>query len=149
MNATLRPFRSYAVGERSEYTRTVTADDIDAFARLSGDDNAIHLDAAFAARTRFGGRVAHGALSFGFMAASQTRLVGAGVIWLDARVRFTAPVLIGDTVTATAEIVDVVPDKRLLRLRCTARRADGTVVMEGESTVKHLRELGEAAATAR
>ncbi len=149
MNATLRPFQSYAVGERAEYTRTVTAADVDAFARVSGDDNAIHLDQAFAARTRFGGRVAHGALSFGFMAASQTRLVGAGVIWLDARVRFTAPVMLGDTVTATAEIVEVVADKRQLRLRCVARRADGTVVMEGESTVKHLRELGQAPAPAR
>lgn len=146
MNATLRPFSSYAKGERAEYTRTLTAEDVDAFAGLSGDDNALHLDQAFAARTRFGGRVVHGALSFGFMAAAQTRLVGAGVIWLDARVRFTAPVMLGDTVTATAEIVELIPDKRLLRLACVARRADGTVVMEGESTVKHLRELGAAPA---
>jgi 3-hydroxybutyryl-CoA dehydratase len=143
VRAGARPFQSYAVGERAEYSRTVTADDVDAFALLSGDDNAIHLDAAFAARTRFGGRVAHGALTFGFMAAAQTRLVGAGVIWLDARVRFTAPVSLGDTVTTTAEIVEILADKRQLRLRSVARRADGAVVMEGESTVKHLRELGD------
>ena len=141
MNATLRPFASYFVGERHDYQRTVSEADVTDFARVSGDDNALHLDEAFSRRTRFGGRVAHGALSFGFMAASQTRLVGAGIIWVGASVRFTAPVRIGDEVITTTEIVDIVPDKRLLRVRCTSRLADGTVVMEGESTVKHLPEV--------
>ena len=141
MNATLRPFASYFVGERHDYQRTVSEADVTDFARVSGDDNALHLDEGFSRRTRFGGRVAHGALSFGFMAASQTRLVGAGIIWVGASVRFTAPVRIGDEVITTTEIVDIVPDKRLLRVRCTSRLADGTVVMEGESTVKHLREV--------
>lgn len=140
MNATLRPFESFRVGDRAEYTRTVTEADVVDFARVSGDDNAIHLDEAFAARTRFAGRVAHGALSFGFLAASQTRLVGAGVIWLGASVRFTAPVRIGDTVVTETEIVEVVPDKQLLRVRCTARGRDGAVVLEGESLVKRLKE---------
>ena len=141
MNAQIRSFASYAAGDRRDYTRTITADDVVTFARVSGDDNAVHLDENFARRTRFGGRVVHGALSFGFMAAAQTALVGAGVIWLDASVRFTAPVRIGDTVTTTAEIAEVHADKRMLKLRATARRADGTVVMTGESTVKHLKEM--------
>ncbi|MBI1847737.1 MAG: MaoC family dehydratase [Candidatus Rokubacteria bacterium] len=141
MNATLRPFASLRVGERHDYVRTIAAADLDEFARLSGDDNAIHLDEAFGRTTRFGGRVAHGALSFGFMAASQTQLVGAGVIWLGASVTFTAPVRIGDTVTTTTEIVGLEADKQLIRVRCTARNGDGVVVMEGESTVKRLREL--------
>lgn len=141
MNATLRPFSTLRVGQRLDYTRTVSAQDLDEFARISGDDNAIHLDEAFGARTRFGGRVAHGALSFGFMAAAQTGLTGAGMIWVDARVRFTAPVRIGDTVVTTVEIVEIVPERHLLRLRCTTRLGDGTVVMEGESTVKRLREV--------
>ncbi len=143
MNATLRPFTSYRVGEHYDYTRTVTAADVDDFARVTGDDNAIHLDEAFGRRTRFGGRVAHGALTFGFMAAAQTQLVGAGVIWIDSRVRFTAPVRIGDRVTVTAEIAEVIADRHVLGLRSTARLQDGTVVMEGESTVKRLREATE------
>ena len=140
MNATLRPFESFRVGERAEYVRTITENDVVEFARISGDDNALHLDEAFAARTRFGGRVAHGALSFGFLAASQTRLVGAGIIWLGASVRFTAPVRIGDTVVTETEVVEVVADKQLLRVRCTARGRDGAVVMEGDSLVKRLKE---------
>jgi 3-hydroxybutyryl-CoA dehydratase len=141
VNATVRPFESYRVGERAEYVRTVTEADVVAFARISGDDNALHLDEAFGRRTRFGGRVAHGALSFGFMAASQTRLIGTGIVWLDASVRFTAPVGIGDTVVTETEIVEVVADKQLIRVRCTARGRDGAVVMEGESTVKRLKEV--------
>ena len=141
MNATLRPFASYVTGETYDYVRTVTEADVMDFARVSGDDNAIHLDEGFGRRTRFGGRVAHGALTFGFMAASQTQLVGAGIIWLGAAVRFTAPVRIGDTVTVTTEIAAIDPEKKTLTVRCTARGRDGAVVMEGESTVKRLREI--------
>lgn len=140
MNATIRPFESFRVGERAEYVRTVSEQDVVDFARISGDDNALHLDEAFGKTTRFGGRVAHGALSFGFMAASQTRLVGAGIIWLEAAVRFTAPVRIGDTVITETRIVELVPDKQLIRVQCTTRGRDGAVVMEGDSTVKRLRE---------
>jgi len=141
VNSTIRPFESFRVGDRAEYVRTVTESDVADFARLSGDDNALHLDEAFGKRTRFNGRVAHGALSFGFMAASQTRLIGTGIIWLEASVRFTAPVRIGDTVVTETRVVEVVPDKQLIRVQCTARRRDGAVVMEGDSTVKRLKEV--------
>jgi 3-hydroxybutyryl-CoA dehydratase len=141
VNATIRAFESFHVGERSEYVRTVTDADVVEFARVSGDDNAIHLDEAFGKQTRFGGRVAHGALTFGFMAASQTRLLGAAIIWLGASVKFTAPVRIGDAVVTETEIVEVVAEKQLIRVRCIARGRDGTVVMEGDSLVKRLKEL--------
>ena len=141
MNATIRAFESFRVGERYEYVRTVTEADVVEFARVSGDDNAIHLDEAFGKRTRFGGRVAHGALTFGFMAASQTHLIGAAIIWLGASVTFTAPVRIGDTVVTETEIVEIVVDKQLIRVRCVVRGRDGVVVMEGDSLVKRLKEL--------
>src|SRR3989338_11405198 len=80
VNAPLRPFESYRVGERTEYARTIAEQDLVDFARVSGDDNAIHLDEAFGRRTRFGGRVGHGALSFGFLAAAQTRRLGGGAL---------------------------------------------------------------------
>ena len=141
MNATIRPFESFRVGDRAEYVRTVTEADVLEFARISGDDNALHLDEAFGRRTRFGGRVAHGALTFGFMAASQTRLIGTGIIWLGASVTFTAPVRIGDTVVTETEVVEVMPEKQTIRVRCIARGRDGVVVMEGDSLVKRLKEV--------
>ena len=107
MNATVRPFATLTLGARAEITRTLTEQDVVRFTEASGDDNAIHLDDAFARRTRFGGRIVHGALSFGFMAAAQTRLVGAGAVWIDAAVKFLAPVRIGDTVTTVAEIAEI------------------------------------------
>jgi 3-hydroxybutyryl-CoA dehydratase len=141
----VRRFADLAVGQRVELTRTVSDADVQTFTAVSGDDNAIHLDAAFADRTRFAGRIAHGALTFGFMAAAQTRLVGSGAVWIDAAVRFTAPVRIGVTVTAVSEIAALDRDRRVLTLRSTVRLADGTIVMTGESHVKHPRELDSLA----
>lgn len=142
MNSTVRPFAGFAVGQREAFTRAVSAGDVHDFAAVSGDDNAIHLDEDFARRTRFNGRIAHGALSFGYMAAAQTRLVGAGSVWMDAAVKFLAPVRIGATVTVVAEIAEIDPARRVLKLRATVTTTDGTIVMTGESTVKHPRELG-------
>lgn len=144
MATPVRRFDSLAVGDRSEFTRTVTEADVVRFAEVSGDDNRIHLDEAFARGTRFGGRIAHGALSFGFLAAAQTRLVGSGAVWIDARVRFTAPVRIGATLTTVSEIATIDAERRILTLRTECRAADGTLVMTGESTVKHPRELDRA-----
>lgn len=129
------------MGAASTFTRAVTDGDVRAFAAITGDDNAIHLDDGFAASTRFGRRIAHGALTFGFLAAAQTRLVGSGAVWIDASVRFTAPVRIGDTVTATSEIMALDAERRTLTVRTTCRLADGTVVLVGDSRIKHPREL--------
>ena len=68
----------------------------------------------------------------------------AGIIWLGASVKFTAPVRIGDTVTTETEIVEMKADKQLIRVRCVARGRDGAVVMEGDSTVKCLKEARRA-----
>jgi len=136
-----RRFAELAVGARSTFSRVVTESDVRDFAALTGDDNAIHLDDGFAATTRFGRRIAHGALSIGFLAAAQTRLVGSGAVWIDAALRFTAPVHIGDTVTATSEIIALETDRRTLTVRTTCRVADGTVVLTGDSRIKHPREL--------
>ena len=137
-----RRFAELAVGAAATFTRAVTDADVRAFAAITGDDNAIHLDDGFAAATRFGRRIAHGALSFGFLAAAQTRLVGSGAVWIEVAVRFTAPVHIGDTVTATSEILALEADRRTLTVRTTCRLADGTVVLTGDSRIKHPRELG-------
>jgi acyl dehydratase len=124
------------VGATATWTRTFTADDVEAFATLSGDRNPLHFDAAFAARTRVAGLVVQGGLTTGlFNALVAMRLPGPGSVFLHQEWDYPAPVYIGDTVTAEAEVLESRADKPITRLRCVARRADGTEVLRGECLV--------------
>ena len=124
-----------AVGASAEYAKTVTEADVMAFAEVTGDFNPVHVDAVAAERSRFGGRIAHGMLSAGFVSAVLAmRLPGPGTIYLSQSLRFTRPVRIGDTVTARVEVAEVMP-KRRVRLTTTVRTHDGTQVIEGEAVV--------------
>ena len=124
------------VGSRATWTRTFTADDVEAFARLSGDRNPLHFDADFAARTRVERLVVQGGLTTGlFNALVAERLPGPGSVFLHQEWDYPAPVYIGDTVTAEAEVLEARADKPITRLRCVARRDDGTEVLRGECLV--------------
>jgi len=124
------------VGATATWTRTFTADDVEAFARLSGDRNPLHFDAEFAGRTRAGGLVVQGGLTTGlFNALVAMELPGAGSVFLHQEWDYPAPVFIGDTVTAHAEVIEARADKPITRLRCVARRDDGTEVLRGECLV--------------
>jgi acyl dehydratase len=125
-----------AVGSRATWTRTFTADDVEAFARISGDRNPLHFDANFAARTRVERLVVQGGLTTGlFNALVAERLPGPGSVFLHQEWDYPAPVYIGDTVTAEAEVLEARADKPITRLRCVARRDDGTEVLRGECLV--------------
>jgi acyl dehydratase len=125
-----------AVGSRATWTRTFTADDVEAFARISGDRNPLHFDQAFAASTRLGRLVVQGGLTTGlFNALVAMELPGAGSVFLHQEWDYPAPVYVGDTVTAEAEVIEARADKPITRLRCVARREDGTEVLRGECLV--------------
>jgi acyl dehydratase len=125
-----------AVGARATWTRTITADDVESYARITGDRNPLHFDPAFAARTRAGGLIVHGGLTTGlFNALVAMALPGPGSVFLHQEWDYPAAVRIGDTVTAEAEVVDTRSDKPITRLRCVARRDDGTEVLRGECLV--------------
>lgn len=122
-------------GMSASFTKTVTDEDITMFASVSGDNNAIHLDEAYAATTPFGGRIAHGMLSAGFISAALANsLPGPGTIYLGQTLSFRAPVRPGDTVTATVTVKSVVAEKRRVVLDTVCRVGD-TVVIEGEATM--------------
>ena len=124
------------VGATASWSRTFTADDVEAFARISGDRNPLHFDPAFAARTRLGRLVVQGGLTVGlFNALVAERLPGPGSVFLHQEWDYPAPVYIGDTVTAEAEVIEARADKPITRLRCVARRDDGTEVLRGECLV--------------
>jgi len=125
-----------AVGATATWKRTFTSEDVEAFATLSGDRNPLHFDSEFAARTRVGRLVVQGGLTTGlFNALVAERLPGPGSVFLHQEWDYPAPVYIGDTVTAEAKVVEARADKPITRLRCVARRDDGTEVLRGECLV--------------
>jgi acyl dehydratase len=129
-----------SVGSRASRSRTFTTDDVEAFARLSGDRNPLHFDSAFAAGTKVGRLVVQGGLTTGlFNALVAMDLPGPGSVFLHQEWDYPAPVYIGDTVTAEAEVVDARADKPITRLRCIARRQDGVEVLRGECLVYTMR----------
>ena len=129
-----------AVGARATWTRTFTAADVEAFAGISGDRNPLHFDAGFAERTRVGRLVVQGGLTTGlFNALVAMELPGPGSVFLHQEWDYPAPVYIGDTVTAEAEVIEARADKPITRLRCVARTGDGTEVLRGECLVYTMR----------
>jgi acyl dehydratase len=125
-----------AVGARGSWTKTFTADDVETFARLTGDRNPLHFDESFARRTRPGRLIVHGGLTSGlFNALVAEVLPGPGSVFLHQEWDYPAPAYIGDTVTAEAEVVEARADKPITTLRCIARRDDGTEVLTGTCIV--------------
>lgn len=133
-----------AVGARATWTRTFTDEDVEAYAGITGDRNPLHFDDGFAAGTRFGRRIVHGGLTAGlFNALVAMELPGPGSVFLHQEWDYPAPAYVGDTVTAEAEVIEARPDKPLTRLRCVARRADGTEVLRGECLVYTMLPSGD------
>ena len=136
-------YEDLAVGQSAERTRHVTDDVIRRYAEVTEDFNPVHVDEAYAARTRFGGRIAHGMLAGGFVSAViGMDLPGPGAIWMSQTLRFARPVMPGDTVTTRIEIVELVPEKRRARLSTVCRNQKGETVLEGEALIKMLEESG-------
>ena len=122
------------VGQRAVRALTVTADHVRTFAELSGDYNPLHFDEAFAAGTKFGRLVVQGGLTTGLLHALVAMdLPGPGTVFLSQNWKFTAPVFIGDTITANAEVMSVHASKPVTELRVRVTRGDGTTVLEGEA----------------
>jgi 3-hydroxybutyryl-CoA dehydratase len=125
-----------AVGQSAEHAKTVTDADVVLFAGVTGDFNPVHVDAEAAAKSMFGGRIAHGILSAGLVSAALAmKLPGPGCIYLSQSLRFTKPVRIGDTVTARVEVAEVIAARKRVRLTTTCRNQHGETVLEGEAVV--------------
>jgi 3-hydroxybutyryl-CoA dehydratase len=137
-------FEDLRVGMRETLMRTVMDEDVIGFARISGDENPIHLSERYAAKTRFGQRIAHGLYTASLISAVLgTRLPGPGAIYRSQTLNFHAPVKIGDVVTVIVEVVELVPEGRQARLHCEAL-VDGTVVLDGEAAVSVPARPGKA-----
>lgn len=122
------------VGESAERKRTITQDDVDAFAKSSGDYNPLHFDDEFIAdSSMFDSRIAHGGLIIGAISeVGAEDLPGPGSVFLNVNWRFVAPVYIPDEVTSRVEVLEVRHDKPIVKLKQTVTRSDGQIVLEGE-----------------
>ncbi len=129
-------FDELSVGMSERISKKVLSSDIIGFAELTGDRNPIHLSQHFAAKTPFGGRIAHGLYTASLISAVLgTRLPGPGAIYMSQTLHFRAPVRIDDTVDVEVKVVELVPEKNRARLSCICSVKD-EVVLEGEAVVK-------------
>ncbi len=122
------------VGQKARRSLTLTAEHVAGYARLTGDYNPLHFDEAFASRTRFKTLVVQGGLTTGLLHALVAMdLPGPGTVFLSQSWKFTAPVYIGDTITADAEVLSVHETKPVCQLGIRVTRQTGETVLEGEA----------------
>jgi acyl dehydratase len=122
------------VGQRASRSITLTAEHVRKYSEISGDYNPLHYDETFASKTRFGRLVVQGGLTTGLLHALVAMdLPGPGSVFLSQNWKFTAPVFIGDTITAVAEVVTVHESKPVTGLRIRVTRQTGETVLEGDA----------------
>lgn len=123
-----------AVGTIARRSIAITSGMVDAYASITGDRNPLHFDEAFASATRFGRLVAHGGITTGLLHALVAMdMPGPGTVFLSQNWKFTAPVHVGDSITAEAEVLSVHEHKPVTQLRVRVERHDGQTVLEGEA----------------
>ena len=124
------------VGQKASFSKTVSETDVYLFAGISGDFNPAHINQAYAETTAFKTRIAHGMLSAGFISTVLgNHLPGPGTIYMAQSLTFLAPVAIGDTITATAEVIEIMMEKKRVRLKTVCTNQDGKEVLTGEALV--------------
>ncbi len=122
------------VGQSATRQLTLTAEHVRKYSEISGDFNPLHFDEAFAAQTRFGRLVVQGGLTTGLLHALVAMdMPGPGSVFLSQNWKFTAPVFIGDTITAHAEVLAVHGTKPVSHLAVRVSRQDGETVLQGEA----------------
>ena len=124
------------IGDSASFTKTVSETDVYLFAGISGDFNPAHVNQTEAEKGIFGKRIAHGMLSAGFISAVLgTLLPGPGTIYMGQELRFTKPVAIGDTITATATVAEMIIEKNRVILDTVCTNQNGEIVIKGKATV--------------
>lgn len=132
----------FQIGDTAEFSKTVGEYDVYGFAGIVGDFYGVHLNEEFAKKTRFGKRIAQGALSVGFIATVMgymaQRVPEPGAVSYRYDITFTAPVYIGDTVTARLDLIEKDEERNTCIFQATETNQDGTVVAEGKTYLKVL-----------
>jgi len=130
----------FNVGDKAEHAKTIQNEDIQAFAKLSGDYNPIHVNEEYAKTTMFGQRIAHGMISASLISAVLgMHLPGPGAVYMSQEVKFRKPVFIGDTLTAKGEVVEKFTKKdgklKFLKIQTNVYKQGDELVTEGYALV--------------
>ncbi len=129
------------VGDQASFSKTISETDVYLYAGITGDFNPAHVDEVYAQSTAFKTRIAHGMLTAGLISnLLGTRLPGPGSIYMSQSLKFLAPVIIGDTITATVEVIDIITEKKRVLMKTTCVNQEGTVVVDGEAMISPPRE---------
>ncbi|MGH7727543.1 MAG: MaoC family dehydratase [Vulcanimicrobiaceae bacterium] len=124
----------FYIGQSMSRRHTVSASDVERFAAITGDTNPLHLDEVYAARSRFGRRIAHGMLAASYISALLgVDFPGPGTIYLSQKLSFRKPVFIGDTLEVSATVSAIRPDKPVVTLTTSVRNQRGEEVLAGEA----------------
>jgi len=125
---------AFHIGQRVAVTRKVTAAQVEAFARVTGDTNPVHLDEAYAAHTRFGHRIAHGMLCASYISALLgTQFPGPGTIYVNQGLSFLKPVYLGDSLEVSVTVTGYRAEKALLTLETAIHNQRGEKVLAGDA----------------
>ena len=142
---TRRTMDDYEVGDKVAFSKTISESDVYQFAGISGDFYPLHVNKEIAEKTRFGQRIAHGVLTTGLISTVLgTPLQGPGVgnaVEMQLILNFTAPVFFGDTITAEAEVIEKIEERRIVRVKTVCRNQRNEVVIDGEAKLKLLKEM--------
>ncbi|MFC2049001.1 MaoC family dehydratase [Elusimicrobiota bacterium] len=131
-----RTIKELKIGDSETLTMTIEEENIEAFARATGDFNPIHMDQEYAESTPFGKRVVHGVLLNGIVSGLLgTKLPGLGTVAREITSKFSRPILMGDTVTVTAEVADIREKYNICTLKYNVRNQEGKIAVKGEAVV--------------
>jgi 3-hydroxybutyryl-CoA dehydratase len=132
----------FKMGDTAEFSKTVSEYDVYGFAGIVGDFYGVHLNEEYAKNTRFGKRIAQGALSVGFLATVMGHMAGRvpepGAVSYRYDITFTAPVFLGDTVTARLDLIEKEEERNTCIFKATVTKQEGTVVADGRTYLKVL-----------
>ena len=129
------------VGEKAQFSKTISESDIYLYSGITGDLNPAHINEAYARKTTFKTRIAHGMLVAGLISGViATQLPGPGTIYVQQTLNFLAPVQIGDTITAMVEVFEK-QKKKKVRMKTVCVNQEGQLVLDGEALVSPPRPL--------
>lgn len=133
----IKAFEEFRIGDTATFSKTITDAEIALFAAVSGDHYPLHVDEEYAKTTRFGRRAAHGMLSASLLSTVQGMILQRpGGIYVEQTLHFRRPVFVGDTLTATSEVTELIPERRRFRCKTTVVNQRGEVVVDGQALLQ-------------